>query len=350
MPVLRIRGRALPDGEYVDLYADGDRWTTDPVPGAELVAEGWLLPGLVDAHTHPGLPEGYGTALDHGLLREDLRAHVDAGVTAVRVPGLPSDPPDWFGTAPDQPRAWHAGRWITQHGQYFAGWGQPYDHADMAGAAAEQALRTGWVKLVVDWVHEGNAIPVDVLTSVVDAVHAVGGRVAVHSTHESGGEAAVRAGVDSIEHGMCLDAGLLDRMAAQGTALTPTLAMVTKPVADLRAHAPHGAPRDWYLRGAEAHAKLVRQAVEAGVTVLAGTDVRPHGGIVDEIRALTEAGLTPHDALAAASWTAREWLGLPGLVPGAPADAVVYDRDPRLDLGVLERPVAVVLRGRVVRG
>jgi len=52
--VVRVRGYALPDGEYVDLYADGDRWTTDPVRGADLVAEGWLLPGLVDAHTHPG--------------------------------------------------------------------------------------------------------------------------------------------------------------------------------------------------------------------------------------------------------------------------------------------------------
>jgi hypothetical protein len=45
---LRVRGYALPHGEYVDLYADGDRWTTDPVQNAELVAEGWLVPGLVD--------------------------------------------------------------------------------------------------------------------------------------------------------------------------------------------------------------------------------------------------------------------------------------------------------------
>jgi cytosine/adenosine deaminase-related metal-dependent hydrolase len=54
VPVLQIRGFALPGGDQVDLYADGDRWTTDPVTSAELVAEGWLLPGLVDAHTHPG--------------------------------------------------------------------------------------------------------------------------------------------------------------------------------------------------------------------------------------------------------------------------------------------------------
>lgn len=43
MTVLRIRGFALPGGEPVDLFADGDRWTDDPVPGAELAAEGWLL-------------------------------------------------------------------------------------------------------------------------------------------------------------------------------------------------------------------------------------------------------------------------------------------------------------------
>jgi imidazolonepropionase-like amidohydrolase len=87
MTVLRIRGIALPDGEPVDLYADGDRWTDDPAPGAELAAEGWLVPGLVDAHTHPGAEEP-GQPLDDDVLRDDLRAHVAAGVTMIRSPGL----------------------------------------------------------------------------------------------------------------------------------------------------------------------------------------------------------------------------------------------------------------------
>lgn len=51
--MLRIRGHALPDGEWIDLYADGDRWTQDPVPGADLVAERWLLPGLVVYDSDP---------------------------------------------------------------------------------------------------------------------------------------------------------------------------------------------------------------------------------------------------------------------------------------------------------
>src|SRR5690349_13514555 len=121
--VLRVRGVSIRDGEPVDLYADGDRWTTDPVPNAELVAEGWLLPGLVDAHTHPGA-EMPGQPVDPAVLREDLRAHLASGVTLIRAPGLVEDPPDWFGVADDSPRAVHAGPWIAQPGQFFEGWGR----------------------------------------------------------------------------------------------------------------------------------------------------------------------------------------------------------------------------------
>ena len=60
------------------------------------------------------------------------------------------------------------------------------------------------------------------------------------------------------------------------------------------------------------------------------------------------AGLRAHDALAAGSWDARRYLGLGGLAPGAPADAVVYDADPRTDLTQLDSPRAVILRGRLV--
>jgi imidazolonepropionase-like amidohydrolase len=118
-----------------------------------------------------------------------------------------------------------------------------------------------------------------------------------------------------------------------------------------------------------AHPALVAAAAEAGVTILAGTDSRPHGRVADEIRALAAAGLTPTQALAAASWAARAYLGLgtltpgtltpgtltpgtppPGtLTPGAPADAVIYDADPRTDLSVLDHPRAIILRGHPVR-
>jgi imidazolonepropionase-like amidohydrolase len=66
---------------------------------------------------------------------------------------------------------------------------------------------------------------------------------------------------------------------------------------------------------------------------------------------MTEIGMSGEQALAAGSWAAREWLGVPGeLTPGAPADLVVYDEDPRQDPRVLDRPRLIVLRGRVVKG
>ena len=346
--VLRVRGFGLPDGEPVDLYADGDRWTTDPVSGAELVAEGWLLPGLVDAHTHPGA-EAPGRPLDIAVLRDDLRAHLASGVTFIRSPGLAGDPPDWFGLADDSPRAVHAGPWLAQHGQFFEGWGRRPEPADLPAVAAEQAARTGWAKIVIDWRVGDGVLPVDVLREAVTRVHAVGGRLAVHSQHPDGGVVAVEAGVDSVEHGMGLDPALLPRMAEQGTALTPTLSAITTSLA--RASSEPDSPRKrWYVSGASVHGRLAAAAVEAGVTVLAGTDSRPHGGVANEVRALVAAGVSPHEAIAAASWTARSYLGLPGLVEGAPADAVVYDVDPRTDLSQLDKPRAVIVRGKLVHG
>lgn len=345
--VVRIRGYALPTGEHVDLYADGDRWTTDPVKGAELVAEGWLVPGLVDAHTHPGA-ERVGDPLDEAMLRAHLHDHVRAGVTAIRSPGLAADPPPWFGADQDVPRAWHAGPWLAQAGQFFEGWGRRPPLSDLPAVAAAQAERTGWAKIIADWGVDDEPIPVDVLTAAAEAVHAVGGRLAVHTQHAAGGAAAVAAGVDSVEHGMCLDPGLLNDMAAKGMVLTPTLSTLQASLA--KAHDREDGPRKrWYISGATAHPGLVAAAAEAGVPLLAGTDSLPHGRIIDEVHALAAAGVRPHDALAAASWTARDYLGLPGLTPEAPADAVVYESDPRADLAQLAHPLAVVLRGRRVR-
>ncbi len=246
------------------------------------------------------------------------------------------------------PRAWHAGPWLAQAGQFFDGWGRRPGHADLPAVAAAQARRTGWAKIIGDWSVGDDVLPLDVLTAVVAAVHEVGGRVAVHSQHAEGGAVAVAAGVDSLEHGMCLDPALLNDMAARGTVLTPTLWTMRKSLTEVRTRADSPRKR-WYVEGASAHPGLVAAAAEAGVRVLAGTDSLPHGRIVDEVRALAAAGMRPHDALAAASWSAREYLGLPGLEPGAPADAVVYEQDPRADLDRLAAPLAVILRGRRVR-
>jgi imidazolonepropionase-like amidohydrolase len=87
------------------------------------------------------------------------------------------------------------------------------------------------------------------------------------------------------------------------------------------------------------------------VPVYTGTDAGgslPHGLVRDEIRALVGAGIPQPEVIAQASWRAREWLGLPGLVEGAPADLVVYETDPRVDLAAVVSPVRMMVRGKVV--
>jgi imidazolonepropionase-like amidohydrolase len=82
--------------------------------------------------------------------------------------------------------------------------------------------------VIADWRAGNDPLPVDVLREIVAAVHAAGGRIAVHSQQAAGGAAAVEAQIDSLEHGMCLDPDLLPQMAAQATALTPTLAVILR--------------------------------------------------------------------------------------------------------------------------
>jgi imidazolonepropionase-like amidohydrolase len=157
----------------------------------------------------------------------------------------------------------------------------------------------------------------------------------------------VEAGADSLEHGLWLDPALLPRMAAQGTALSPTITVWRRQIDGIES-APEPL-RGWFLDGLGRLPWLAAQAQAAGVTVLAGTDSEPPGRISDEIRALAE-GLPAGLALAAGSWGARAFFGLPaGLTAGAPADIVAYPRDPREDLSVLDQPSHVIIGGQVVQ-
>ena len=103
--------------------------------------------------------------------------------------------------------------------------------------------------------------------------------------------------------------------------------------------------------GLDLQPRILREAVDAGVTVLAGTDagMGPHGAIRGEIELLLEAGLEPDVALGAASWVARAFLGLPGIEEGAPADLVAFDGDPLQDHAALAHPRLVLLDGVLVQ-
>ena len=106
----------------------------------------------------------------------------------------------------------------------------------------------GWCKIIGDWAWDEPPVPLAVLREVTSAVHAIGGKVSVHAQTAAGCANAVAAGVDSLEHGMHLDPGLLDQMAAQGTALVPTLNAFAAGAFRVRAGDP-GPRRDSYLAG-----------------------------------------------------------------------------------------------------
>jgi imidazolonepropionase-like amidohydrolase len=179
------------------------------------------------------------------------------------------------------------------------------------------------------------------MAEIADAVHAEGGRLAVHVMGDIVRE-VVEAGVDSVEHGNWADASVVREMAARGTAWCPTLTTVLHHIEPVRD------------KLAAARALLDRQretlplAAELGVTLLAGTDEEPHGSVADEVAALVRYGLPARAALEAATTGARRYLGLPGLECGAPADLVTFDRDPLTDPTALGAPTAILAGGRLV--
>ncbi|WP_258723749.1 amidohydrolase family protein [Cellulomonas sp. NS3] len=347
-----LRATVLPDGDLRDLWFEEDRISFTPIPGARTLHEGgFVVPGLVDTHTHPGIA-AIGDPLDDHQLRVDAAAHLRSGTALIRVPGSASRLPAWFGAQPDHPRVVEAGLPVAVEGRFFPGWGRQVPVADVPRAAAEEAARAGWCKLIVDWFTDdggyGPAMPAEVVAAATAAAHRAGGRVAVHTQSAAGGRSAVRAGVDSIEHGMHLPLDLLEQMATAGIALVPTATTFLALRPQMSGDGVPAAMREWFTSGVDRHAELVAAAVAAGVTVLAGTDLPP-GSLSEEIHWLADAGMSTSQALAAGSWQARQWLGLPGVEDGAPADLLVLSGDPRDDLTLLDHAEHVVVRGRLVR-
>lgn len=358
--VLHVRGVLLPDDETADLWLVGDRVTREPVAGATTVNDGgFVLPGLVDAHCHIGIAPG-----GSPVTTVDEAVHLavtdrEAGVLAIRDAGSPYPYPH-LDDDPRVPRLARAGRHIAAVRRYLPGIGAEVAAPDVATTVAEQARAgNGWVKLVGDWIDRGAgdlapAWDAATLQAAVDAAHAAGARAAVHTFGEEAVRILVAAGIDSVEHGTGLDAGLIDEMARRGTALVPTMINVVTfgDIAD-RAQPKFPAYADHMRKLRDGFPAVVRSAYEAGVPIYVGTDAGggiSHGLAAREMLLLHEhVGMRPADVLRAGSWGAREWLGFPGLVEGGLADLVVYDDDPRADLRVLAAPRRVILRGRVVR-
>jgi imidazolonepropionase-like amidohydrolase len=340
----------------VELFVEGTVFVDGSLgDAAALVDGGFLVPGLVDAHCHVGIGPQGAVAPEEAV--DQAVTDRDAGALLIRDCGSPVDTRPLRARA-DLPEIIRAGRHLARSKSYIPGLGVELDDPALLPDAVVAQARAGdgWVKLVGDWIDRevGDLAPLwpdDVLAAAVQAAHAEGARVTAHVFGTDALPGLIGAGIDCIEHGTGLTDDLIAEMARRGTALVPTLINIeTFPaIADRAQRFPLYAA---HMRKLHAEARgVVRRAAEAGVPVFAGTDAGGgirHGRIADEVAALYAAGVP--DALGAASWAARAWLGRPGVELGAPADLVVYRDDPRTDPGALRRPELVLLRGRPYRG
>ena len=353
---LHFRGRGLPDGEPVEWWVVNGELSADPVADAVTIVDGgWIIPGLVDAHCHVGLGADGPTEFDEAVAQAETER--DVGALLLRDAGSPVDTRS-MDDRDDLPRIIRAGRHIARPKRYIPR--LPIDVEDesqLPAVVAEQARwGDGWVKLVGDWIDRGigDLAPLwsdDVLVEAIAAAHAEGARVTAHVFGEDALPGLVNAGIDCIEHGTGITDDVIAMMLEHGTALVPTLVNIENfpGIADAAARYPTYAKhmRDLY---ASCSAR-VGAAHDAGVPIFAGTDAGgtvAHGRIADEVAALGAIGMSPTDALGAACWDARAWLGRPALEHGASADLVCYADDPR-EPGVLDHPDVIVLRGRVYR-
>jgi imidazolonepropionase-like amidohydrolase len=354
---LHLNGVVLPSGERRDLWIVDGRIRTEPVQNAETLATNvWLIPGLVDAHCHVGLEVG--GAVPDEVAEQHALADRAAGALLLRDAGSPADT-RWMDRRADLPKIIRAGRHIARPKRYLRHYGAEVEPADLVAEVERQAARSdGWIKLVGDWIDRdiGDLAPlwpVDVARSAIDRAHQLGCRVTAHVFGEQAVTELVTAGIDGIEHGTGMDDVTIGLMAERQVALVPTMVQLDNFEDYARAGEDRFPAYAKHIRALYA-SRLERftAAREAGVPIYAGTDAGgylPHGLVGQEMAALAQFSSADY-ALGAGSWRARRWLGRPDtLDDGVPADLVVFDTDPRVDLGVLRAPRHVILRGSVVR-
>src|SRR3954470_15734377 len=329
------------------------------------------IPGLIDLHTHityywdrkPGtrpLGQRRRPAVTVFLAQDNARRTLETGVTTIRDLGASNDTDyamrDLVAMgAMVGPRMFVAGQGIS------AGRGWTPDPAAVA-KMAEDRIKAGsdWVKVYgsrgsFDSVDTTQTLTFDEMKAIVDAAHAQQHKVAVHSYGASGVRDAVRAGADSVEHGIDLDDETIAEMVKQGTVWVPTIDHNRYYVdaKDEYGFRPEAIPplQDYIARNLES----TRRAFKAGVKLGMGSDAvySMFGQNTRELEWFVKAGMTPAQALATATTTAAELLGrgdsLGRLAAGYSADIVGIAGAPLSDIGDVITGVRWVMKdGRVV--
>jgi imidazolonepropionase-like amidohydrolase len=361
-------GRIAYAGPAAGLPEGAGRLPSLEFPGAT------LLPGLVDAHVHlvasgdpdlaAGLPK---TEAERTLAAVvNARRNLDRGVTLVRDLGAPRAEAVLVGRAVEEgalagPRVVAAGPAVTMTGGHIPYLGRVTDGVDAMRAAvrANLALGARCIKVVAT----GGVLTPGVdprkpaytqaeLDALVDEAHRLGLTVAAHAIGEGGVAAALRAEVDSIEHGMFLDEAAIELFLATGARLSATF---SAPYGILSGPSVPGWIKDRARPAAEAQARSFQAAVQAGVPVVAGTDAgtpdNHHGGVAREVGFMVEAGLDVLRGVRAATAEGADLLGVDDrgvLQRGAAADVLVAGGDVAADFAALQRVVAVFQDGRQV--
>jgi imidazolonepropionase-like amidohydrolase len=219
-----------------------------------------------------------------------------------------------------------------------------------AGADVIKCATTGGASSRPGHGPRDGAFNLEEMQTLVDEAHALDRRVMCHALGGPGLRVAVEAGVDSIEHGCYLDEepALLDKMAQRGIFFVPTFAVYEY---HRKSALPHIRERARHLQ--EHHVESLQRALAAGVKIAAGTDAGGHGHPSNamEIECLVKAGLTPLQALRAATGWGAECLGrerdIGTVEKGKLADLVVLSRDPLADVTILQdrERIALVLKG-----
>lgn len=342
-----------------------------------------LLPGLIDCHTHviglsteePDPRAGIArVARDTIAAVTGLADVVRSGLTTIRDCGFPHHGIFAIRMAADAgafpaPRMRVSGRAIAATGGHGSSLAIEVDGVDAVRRAVRLEAKAGadWLKVMVTG---GTATPgeevtdvqltLDEVRAVVDEAHRRGRKVCAHVSNLTGTHLALRAGVDSIEHGIALDDEAVGLMVDRGTWLVPSL-LCTRTEGE--AGPESGIPEFVRRKGAAIYRQQMasfQRALAAGVRIAAGTDAAvpylPLGGptIAAELALMVELGMSPAAAIQSATAAAADMLGygtsLGRIQGGALADLVVVDGDPLADMTTIARPWLVVSRGRPLDG